>query len=101
MYKGMKFSPYFRALEEIFKQNEGRPHWGKMHTLNQEELLKRYPKMKDFMIYRKQLDEHGIFMNEYMKSLFMRSKKMEERFSIFFIIHFIFYALALGHLDRN
>ena len=71
MYKGMKFSPYFRALEEIFKQNEGRPHWGKMHTLNQEELLKRYPKMKDFMIYRKQLDEHGIFMNEYMKSLFM------------------------------
>src|SRR5699024_1164464 len=47
MYKGMEFSPYFLALEEIFKQNEGRPHWGKMHTLNQHELLGRYPKMKD------------------------------------------------------
>ena len=71
MYKGMEFSPYFLALEEIFKQNEGRPHWGKMHTLNQHELLGRYPKMKDFIVYRKQLDEHGIFMNEYMKSFFM------------------------------
>src|SRR5699024_9734944 len=71
MYKGMEFSPYFLALDEIFKQNEGRPHWVKMHTLNRHELLGRYPKMKDFIVYRKQLDEHGIFMNEYMKSFFM------------------------------
>lgn len=72
MYKGMEFSSYFQALEEVFKQYGGRPHWGKMHTLNQKELLACYPKMKDFMILRKQLDEHDVFMNEYMKSLFIQ-----------------------------
>lgn len=70
MYKGMEFSPYFQALEEIFKQYEGRPHWGKMHTMKKEELQECYPKMDDFIALRNQMDERNVLMNEYMKSLF-------------------------------
>jgi len=70
MYKGMEFSPYFQALEDIFKQYDGRPHWGKMHTMKREELEVAYPKMADFVAVRNHLDERGVFLNEYMKGLF-------------------------------
>jgi len=70
MYKGMDFSPYFQALEKILKQYEGRPHWGKMHTMNKAEVQAAYPRLRDFVDVRNRLDERGIFLNEYMHHLF-------------------------------
>lgn len=70
MYKGMEFSPYFQALEKILKQFEGRPHWGKMHTMNQVEVQSAYPRLHDFIDVRNRLDERGVFLNEYMHHLF-------------------------------
>lgn len=70
MYKGMEFSPYFQALEAIFRHHDGRPHWGKMHTMNKADLKAVYPRLEDFVTIRNQLDERGIFLNEYTKSLF-------------------------------
>lgn len=70
MYKGMEFTPYFQALEAIFKEYEGRAHWGKMHTMTQAELQSAYPRLNDFIGVRNRLDEHGVFLNEYMKELF-------------------------------
>ena len=70
MYKGMDFSPYFQALEKILKQYEGRPHWGKMHTMNKAEVQAAYPRLHDFIDVRNRLDERGIFLNEYMHHLF-------------------------------
>ena len=70
MYKGMEFSSYFQALGEIFQAYDGRPHWGKMHTMTKADLQTAYPKMEDFISLRKRLDERGIFLNEYVCELF-------------------------------
>ena len=31
MYRGMEWEPYFRAVEAIMDELDGRPHWGKRH----------------------------------------------------------------------
>lgn len=70
MYKGMEFSEYFDNVEEIFTAYEGRPHWGKMHTLQIEQFEDLYPKLNDFLQIRKKLDPQGLFLNEYVRNIF-------------------------------
>src|SRR5690625_3244991 len=70
MYKGMEFSEYFDNVEEIFTAYEGRPHWGKMHTLQIEQFEVLYPKLNDFLQIRKKLDPQGLFLNEYVRNIF-------------------------------
>lgn len=70
MYKGMDFKQYFQSMEEIFRHYEGRPHWGRMHTMEYEGLEAAYPKLMDFMRLRNQFDEQDVFANAYLKSLF-------------------------------
>lgn len=69
MYKGMEFQAYFEAVEKIFLAYGGRPHWGKMHTLGYEELRNLYPKLDDFLEIRAELDEDGMFLNEYVRDM--------------------------------
>lgn len=69
MYKGMPYQDYFRAMEDIFLRYEGRPHWGKMHTLDAAALAARYPRWDDFRRIRADLDPHGLFLNEYLRTL--------------------------------
>src|SRR5699024_3419818 len=54
MYKGMAFEHIFQAIEEVFKKYEGRPHWGKLHTLEKDDLQKVYSKFNHFLELRKQ-----------------------------------------------
>lgn len=70
MYKGMEFSEYFDDVEEIFTAYEGRPHWGKMHTLQRGQLEALYPKLNDFLEVRERLDPQGLFLNEYLRTMF-------------------------------
>jgi FAD-linked oxidoreductase len=70
MYKGMPYKEYFAALEEIFQRYEGRPHWGKMHTLTAATLAARYPRWEDFLCVRARLDPTGVFLNDYLRGLF-------------------------------
>ncbi|MUV36720.1 L-gulonolactone oxidase [Lentibacillus sp. JNUCC-1] len=70
MYKGMPFQPYFDALEEVFRHYEGRPHWGKMHTMTYEELNTAYPQLQNFLDLRQELDPNGLFLNSYLQKLF-------------------------------
>jgi L-gulono-1,4-lactone dehydrogenase len=60
------FGVYFRGVEEIFKAYGGRPHWGKIHTLDAGALRMLYPRFADFLAAREKLDPHGIFANEYL-----------------------------------
>ena len=69
MYKGMPYREYFDAIEEIFRQYEGRPHWGKMHTQKAETLQSSYPKWSEFQRIRKELDPEGVFMNRYLEEV--------------------------------
>ncbi|HEX6800292.1 MAG TPA: D-arabinono-1,4-lactone oxidase [Ktedonobacterales bacterium] len=70
MYRGMPYRDYFDAIEAIFQRYEGRPHWGKMHTLGPTTLAARYPRWDDFRRVRAELDPRGVFLNDYLSGLF-------------------------------
>ena len=45
---------YFAAAQDIFTAHEGRPHWGKMHTLGADYFAGVYPRFDDFVAVRDQ-----------------------------------------------
>lgn len=57
---------YFRAVEQIMLAFGGRPHWGKMHTLDASILRDRYPRFDDFVALRDRLDPTRMFRNRYL-----------------------------------
>ncbi|OAB47374.1 D-arabinono-1,4-lactone oxidase [Paenibacillus antarcticus] len=69
MYRGMPYERYFQVMEEIFLRYEGRPHWGKMHTLKAADLKKRYPMWQHFEEIREQMDPNHVFLSPYMSEL--------------------------------
>ena len=58
---------YFAAAEEIMLRFGGRPHWGKMHTLDAAALRERYPRFDDFTALRDRLDPDRLFRNPYLE----------------------------------
>jgi L-gulono-1,4-lactone dehydrogenase len=65
MFKGMAYEPYFRAVEAIMDDCEGRPHWGKRHFQTAATLASRYPAWQRFQAVRAELDPGGRFGNAY------------------------------------
>jgi L-gulono-1,4-lactone dehydrogenase len=63
MYRGMEWEPYFRAVEAIMDELDGRPHWGKRHFQSAATLRGRYPEWDRFQAVRARLDPHGRFAN--------------------------------------
>lgn len=57
---------YFGLLEPILRDHDGRPHWGKLHTLGAEDLAARYPRFTDFVALRDRLDPDRVFTNPYL-----------------------------------
>ena len=70
MYKGMEFRPYFADVEAIMRAHDGRPHWGKIHTQQRDELERRYPKFGDFVSLRDKCDPNRVFANGYTQQVF-------------------------------
>ncbi|USQ94059.1 D-arabinono-1,4-lactone oxidase [Caulobacter sp. RL271] len=64
------FSFMYQLIEPIFRRYDGRPHWGKLHTLNGGQLAAIYPRWKDFLDVRQDLDPEGRMLNPYLKGLF-------------------------------
>jgi len=64
------FSFLYQLVEPIFRRYDGRPHWGKLHTLNGGQLAAIYPRWKDFLAVRQALDPEGRMLNPYLKGLF-------------------------------
>ena len=60
----------FDEIEPILQRYQGRPHWGKMHSLNAGQLRMLYPKWDDFMQLRERLDPEKKFLNPYLQQLF-------------------------------
>ena len=58
---------YFEAVEQIMLSFGGRPHWGKMHTLDAAILRDRYPRFDDFTALRDRLDPDRMFQNRYLE----------------------------------
>lgn len=65
-YHRMRHEPYFRAVEEIVRSVDGRPHWGKLHWRTAEELRGLYPRFDDFLRVRAESDPGGSFGNAYL-----------------------------------
>lgn len=70
MYKGMPFQEYFEAMEEIFSEYEGRPHWGKMHNKDADYFRRVYPRFDDFLEQRSKFDPKEIFVNDHLRKIF-------------------------------
>jgi FAD-linked oxidoreductase len=60
------YREYFAAVERIMRQFGGRPHWGKIHTLNATVLAELYPHHADFVALRDRLDPDRVFANPYL-----------------------------------
>jgi L-gulono-1,4-lactone dehydrogenase len=65
-YRGMEFESYFRAVEAIMDEYDGRPHWGKRHYQSAATLRPRYPGWERFLAVRERLDPERRFENEYL-----------------------------------
>lgn len=65
-YVGLPYRAYFDRFEAIVAEVGGRPHWGKMHTLDAARLRDLYPRFDDFRRLRGELDPDGRFANPYL-----------------------------------
>jgi len=65
------YKRYFAEIEPIFWKHAGRPHWGKLHTLDAARLSALYPKhWQDFQEIRRTLDPQGRMLNAHLKTMF-------------------------------
>lgn len=71
MYKGMDDGPYFKWVHQLMATYGGRPHFGKMNNLTGEKMQKLYPNLDRFMAIREQCDPNGVFMTNYLQSIFV------------------------------
>lgn len=66
----LPYHSFFAAAEAIFRNHQGRPHWGKLHTHTAHDLRALYPQWSNFQAIRRRLDPTGMFMNEHLHSIF-------------------------------
>jgi FAD-linked oxidoreductase len=70
-YGDIDYRAYFAEIEPIFWKYQGRPHWGKIHTLDAKRLAALYPRhWQDFHDVRKSLDPQGRLLNPHLKQIF-------------------------------
>lgn len=65
-YYKTDYTRYFASAQSIFTEHEGRPHWGKIHTLGADYFRKRYDRFDDFVRVRDRLDPDRMFTNAYL-----------------------------------
>jgi FAD/FMN-containing dehydrogenase len=69
-YRGMPYRQFFDLFESITRTVDGRPHWGKLHTLTATRLATLYPRFDDFRRIRAEVDPDGRFANPYTARVF-------------------------------
>jgi FAD-linked oxidoreductase len=60
---------YFAEIEPIFWRYEGRPHWGKLHSLDAARLRSLYPRWQEFHEVRSTLDPEGRLLNPHLHTV--------------------------------
>lgn len=61
---------FFDLVEPIFRRYEGRPHWGKMHSLKAADFATLYPKWKDVLAVRDAIDPQKRMLNPHLREVF-------------------------------
>ncbi|MWA00031.1 FAD-binding protein [Actinomadura sp. LD22] len=70
VYYKDRHQEYFRGVEKLLTDLDGRPHWGKLHTRDAIYLEKVYPRFSDFQRLRDELDPDRRFANPYTRQVF-------------------------------
>ncbi|MGA1406595.1 MAG: D-arabinono-1,4-lactone oxidase [Ilumatobacteraceae bacterium] len=78
MYKGTDYEPYFRAVEAIMMEYQGRPHWGKIHFQDRKYLAGVYPELTKFGELRDRIDPRGMFANAYLNRVLGRQSGISD-----------------------
>lgn len=60
----------FRQIEPILFAADGRPHWGKIHTLGFAELSERHEDLAAAAALRAEVDPDGMFVNDMVRRIF-------------------------------
>ena len=68
-YSGLPYQAYFAAFESIATAAGGRPHWGKLHTLDAGRLRGLYPRFADFLRARDEMDPGRRFTSPYLEQV--------------------------------
>jgi FAD/FMN-containing dehydrogenase len=66
---GLPYAAFFDDIEPVFRAHDGRPHWGKKHSLGAAQLRELYPRWDDFLAWRKRFDPAGLFMSPALQHL--------------------------------
>ena len=65
-YTGLPYQAYFDRFEAIAAEVAGRPHWGKLHSLDAGRLRSLYPRFDEFRRVRAEVDPENRFGNAYL-----------------------------------
>jgi len=53
----------------VFREFDGRPHWGKVHGRRGADLAALHPRWHDWWRVRDLADPHGLFLNAHLRAL--------------------------------
>jgi FAD/FMN-containing dehydrogenase len=67
---GIDYWNYLTYVDAILRQYQARPHWGKLHFNNADDMPALYPRFEDFRSIRRRLDPEGRFLNDHLRNLF-------------------------------
>lgn len=62
---------FFDLIEPILRRHGGRPHWGKLHSLQAGDFAALYPRFNDAAALRRELDPEGRFLNQHLRKVFL------------------------------
>lgn len=65
----LPYEEYFADMEPILRSYDGRPHWGKKHSLKADDLRPLYPDFDRFGGVRERMDPEGVLLNDYLRGL--------------------------------
>jgi len=67
---GIDYWDYLRDVDAILRQYGSRPHWGKLHFTNADDMPRLFRRHGDFCALRRELDPAGVFLNDHLRPLF-------------------------------
>ena len=67
---GIDYWTYLRDVDAILRRYGSRPHWGKLHLLDTDDVTSLYPRAEHFRALRRRLDPQGRFLNDHLRMLF-------------------------------
>lgn len=67
---GRPWQAFFAEAQEIFRAFDGRPHWGKWHSLQASDFAALYPHWDRFNAVRRRFDPAGKFLSSYLHGIF-------------------------------